>query len=97
MRRRNDSCSDRCFGQPAAAKAQTDAATGFAESTAAQIIADGGTLYVQLVNAQGKVLESTSIDLRPLIEAPDGTATCKLHGRVGAKSVRLALSKGTDD
>jgi len=82
---------------PAAAKAQTDAAESLAESTAAQIIADGGTLYVQLVNAKGKVLESTSIDLRPLIEAPDGKATCELHGRVGAKSVRLALSKGTDD
>ena len=82
---------------PAAAKAQADAATGFAESTAAQIIADGGTLYVQLVNANGQVLESTAIELRPLIEAPDGKATCELHGRVGAKSVRLALSKGTDD
>ena len=69
------------------------------ESTKAQaavrLVADGSRIWVQLRDADGKVLHAGSAALRPLLEEPDAVVKLSLKGRIGVREIRLALSSGT--
>ncbi len=50
---------------------------------------DGGGIWVFLLSENGKVLDSQSVSLAPLLQ--DSSARVEFLGRIGAKSLRLSL------
>jgi len=74
--------------------AERAGAKGIAERAAIDIIAAGGTVYVQLLDANGEVIDSKEVELRTLVEDAKGKAIARIRGRIGAAQVRIALSKG---
>jgi hypothetical protein len=84
-------------GYPASVEAFNAAkenATAISDRAALDILAAGGTIHVHLLDADGGLLETAPLELRPLLEDASGYATAKVHGRIGAARVKLALSKG---
>jgi hypothetical protein len=84
-------------GYPASVEAFNAAkenATAISDRAALDILAAGGTIHVHLLDADGGLLETAPLELRPLLEDASGYATAKVHGRIGAALVKLALSKG---
>jgi len=77
-----------------AVTADKQKATGIAGRAAVDILAAGGTVYVHILDSDGNLMESVGVELRALVESEKGTAVAKIHGRIGAARVRLALSEG---
>jgi hypothetical protein len=64
------------------------------ERACVNVVAEGGTIYAQLEDAEHHVIASEAIDLRPLLLDEKRTATCKLPGRISATAITLSLDKG---
>ena len=75
-------------------KAERAAAKERSLQLALSILEGGQKVYVQLLDSNGGVMESAAVELRALVEDPKGNAVAKIRGRIGAKGVRLSLSKG---
>ena len=68
-----------------------------ARRAAVDVVAEGSSVYVQLVDASGEVLEEERTELRPLIVEEEGEAETELPGRAGGAGVRLSLASGIDE
>lgn len=79
----------------AALQAQIDAAESLTAAAALRAIGDGSVVYLLLKDSEGKVLESVSVELAPLIEL-DLKIQRDLRRRWGAEQVTLSLSSGRD-
>jgi len=78
---------------PEQVAAQLAASKDLAARAVIKILSSGGTIYVQLLDKQGKVLGSSPVNLRPLLESADRTAKGELAGKLGATRFRLSLSE----
>jgi len=64
------------------------------KSAAFRILTQGGRIYALLLDAKGAVLESTPVELRPLLLGEKGEVTVDLPGRILARTISLALDRG---
>ncbi len=78
---------------PEALAARRDAGATLALQAACAVVGDGDELYVQLQNADGKVLEQQPARLRRLLSDPDAEVVVELSGRVSVAAVTLSLSE----
>jgi len=69
-------------------------AVSSADRAAVNAVGDGGTVWVQLQDAQGKVLASAKVSLRSLLSDPERKAEASLPGRIGARKIVLSLDSG---
>ena len=79
---------------PEALATLRDGSTTLPERAACELVGNGGELFVQLVQEDGKVLAEASTGLRSLLTDPDGKAEVKLPGSMSAHHVSLSLSAG---
>ena len=75
---------------------RNEAASG-SDRAAVDKVSAGGTVYVQVLNRDGKVLAYESIELAALLESDDAKVTAPLPGLMSAHTVRIALGKGGGD
>lgn len=79
---------------PAAlATLREDSAT-LTAAAACELIGNGGELFVQIANEDGKVLAEARTELRSLLTDEDGKVKVKLPGNRSAHHVSLSLSAG---
>ncbi|MFT4515319.1 MAG: hypothetical protein ACI89X_004095 [Planctomycetota bacterium] len=64
------------------------------EQAACDLVGNGGELYVQIVNKDGKVVAETRTELRTLLTDEEGKTKVKLAGTMSAHHVSLSLSTG---
>jgi hypothetical protein len=64
------------------------------EGAACELIGNGGELFVQIANEDGKVLAEARTELRLLLTEEDGKVQVKLTGSSSAHHVSLSLSTG---
>lgn len=79
---------------PEALAALQEASKTLPERAACELVGNGGELFVQLQNAEGKVLAETRTELRALLTDDEGKAKAKLPGNMSADRVTLSLSGG---
>lgn len=72
--------------------ARKDASPDLSTRAATELVGNGGELFVQLVNDEGKVLAEARTELRPLLADVVGEVDVKLPGRMAAHHVALSLS-----
>ncbi len=68
-----------------------------AARAAVRAVADGGRIYVQLLDGEGEVLAEEAVSLRALLADPEGKVEAKLPGRMGVRLARLSLTSGLKD
>lgn len=71
-----------------------DNENNLSRSAALDILAHGGTIYALLCNAEGSVLESKSLELRPLLRDAKADVEITIRGRITAYKIRLSLERG---
>lgn len=71
-----------------------ESAVSAADRAAINTVADGDTIYAQLLSSKGKVLDFARVELRSLLSAGDAKVTGKLHGHIAAHCVQLSLDAG---
>lgn len=76
--------------------ARRDGTEDLVARAAITAVGDGGTIFVQLLGPDDKVLAEQRTELRPLLAAADGTLEAKLPGAMQATAVRLSLSKAPE-
>ena len=79
---------------PEALATLRDGSTTLPERAACELVGNGGELFVQLVQEDGKVLAEVSTGLRSLLTDADGKAEVQLPGSMSAHHVTLSLSAG---
>ena len=67
-----------------------------ADRAAVDIVAQGGRLWLRLLDPQGRSLAASSAELRPLVTDADRTVEVELPGRITAARVRLDLDAGPE-
>jgi hypothetical protein len=67
-----------------------------ADRAAVDVVAQGGQLWLRLMDADGKSLAASRVELRPLLAAADRTVEAELPGRITAARVRLDLEAGPE-
>jgi len=67
-----------------------------AERTAVDVVAQGGELWIRLLDAEGRGLESRAADLRPLVAGEDRVVETMIAGRMTAARVRLDIDAGPE-
>lgn len=77
-------------------KALEEEAVSAADRAAINAVSNGGLIYVQLRNEEGRLLAVRQVELRPLLTKEDGVVIVKLPGRIGSHEVRLSLDAGGD-
>lgn len=75
----------------AARKASVEELAGQA---ACAVIGDGDDLFVQVLDADGDVLDATRAELRSLLTDGDGEVVVSMDGRMAATTIRLSLDAG---
>lgn len=79
---------------PEALVARRDASEDLTTRAACELVGNGGELFVQLRQEDGKVLFETRSELRPLLADKDGSVEVKLPGHMSAHHLSLSLSSG---
>ncbi|HGY93038.1 MAG TPA: hypothetical protein ENK43_17880 [Planctomycetes bacterium] len=74
-----------------------EARNDLAARAAVRAVADGGRIYVQLVDGDGEVLAEEPVGLAALLTDPEGKVETRLPGRMGVRSARLSLTSGLKD
>lgn len=72
---------------------RTAAAADEAERLRDLVVREGQEVWVQLRDAEDRVLAETRVSLRPLVTAADAKATTGLPGRITAKTVVLSVAR----
>jgi hypothetical protein len=67
-----------------------------ADRAAIDIVAQGGQLWVRLLDASGRSLAASRTELRPLVAGADRSVEVALPGRITAARVRLDLDAGPE-
>ncbi len=80
-----------------AARALERGRNDLAARAAVRAVADGGRIYVQLVDGDGEVLAEEPVALAALLADPEGKIEARLPGRIGVRSARLSLTSGLED
>lgn len=70
------------------------AAADPAHRAAVSAAVEGGVIYARIEDADGKVLESKRMELRPLVGSADAVVEARFQGRIAAARLRLALDAG---
>ncbi len=78
----------------AALQAAQAAAAGLPERAAVEVVGNGGEMWVQIQDGEGRVLEAARIELRPLVVDPAGKVGLDLGGRMDAARIALSLTRG---
>ena len=84
-------------GYPATAdavEALIHAAVSAEDRAAANVVGDGGTLWIRLLTAEGETVDSVQVSLRVLLTNPDGVIEGTLRSRLRGERVALALDSG---
>lgn len=71
-----------------------DAAATTGERAAMNAVADGGAIWVRVVDEDGATLSAVEVELAELLVEEDGVAEVELRARAGGIKVELALSRG---
>lgn len=79
---------------PDALVARRDASEDLTTRAACELVGNGGELFVQLRQEDGKLLFETRSELRLLLTDTDGSVEVKLPGHMSADHLTLALSSG---
>lgn len=81
---------------PAEAGLLEGSAASSLERAAVNAVADGGEIYVRLVDREGNVISSQEISLSALLSQADAVVEAKLTGSIAAYGIELALDSGED-
>ncbi len=73
------------------------ASVSAADRAAVNAVADGGTIYLRVQDAEGRVLHVKEANLRPLISEEKGQVKERLPGAIAARAIRIALDAGKKD
>jgi hypothetical protein len=77
---------------PEALATRRDASPDLETRAAVELVGNGGSIFVQIADDQGKVIASTRVELRPLLGKADGVVEARLPGRIAAAAVVLSLN-----
>jgi hypothetical protein len=77
---------------PQALAERRDHSESLTARAACELVGNGGELFVQSLDGDGKVLDQARIELRPLLGTADAVVETKLPGRMQAATLQLSLS-----
>lgn len=78
---------------PAAVQQAQTTAAGLPQRAAAELVGNGGELWLQMRDVEGKVLDAVPVQLRALLVAAEGEVKARLPGRMQAQTVALSLTR----
>ncbi len=78
---------------PRALAALREGAGSLSERAACEAVGDGGTVWVQLRNHDGRVLDAVRVELRALLADDQTPVETQLSGRIGAAAITLSLTR----
>ena len=83
---------------PDEAEALVDAATTNEERAAMNAVADGESIWVRVVDEEGRSVAATEIELRSLLSDDGGPVEAQVRAHAGGRRIELGLDRGrTDD
>lgn len=74
-----------------------EATTSLVERAAIDVVGNGNEAWIQIRSRDNKVLGAVRVEFRELLMASDGVVKAKIHGRMGATSLEISLTRDDPD